>query len=484
MGGAIIWQWIVVLTVVAHLSLSDAVVCSFEGGTLCNWTSSNQSWVATQASSLSDAAIDQTLMKRNGYILSVSNQSLGDDALFSSPFAYYPSPSCSLTFYYHPPVNFLVSLLVSLVPQNGTAATVWNTTWSDTSNVTGCNSTWSWYPATIPISKFSYPFRIVFKAQFELSNTSMTEINMCNMLALDEVNVTGCDPVPPQISLTVYNTIVVKLGSSFNLSVAVTGIPVPSVQWFRKEHQLMSSDRLIISMGGQVVHIKDATLNDSGVFTVTAIARGISASRHIQVIVYDPPTIHDIPENLTTIEGRNLTINCSASGHPNVTFRWLYKGRLIQNGQVLHLSEIKSSDQGNYSCVVSNLFGQAIQWTFVYVQVPPRITTTSFGSQVMIPENGIVTLICNASGSPIPEIMWKISLRNSSITLPYNKLFGGYTILANGELQVQGVLNVSGSSLMCVASSPAGSDESASTLVLVQGVRGNIIVGHYQTQYI
>jgi hemicentin len=195
--------------------------------------------------------------------------------------------------------------------------------------------------------------------------------------------------VPPQISLTVYNTIVVKLGSSFNLSVAVTGIPVPSVQWFRKEHQLMSSDRLIISMGGQVVHIKDATLNDSGVFTVTAIARGISASRHIQVIVYgalhffvdrglsvlkavfllvDPPTIHDIPENLTTIEGRNLTINCSASGHPNVTFRWLYKGRLIQNGQVLHLSEIKSSDQGNYSCVVSNLFGQAIQWTFVYVQ--------------------------------------------------------------------------------------------------------------------
>jgi hypothetical protein len=194
MGGAIIWQWIVVLTVVAHLSLSDAVVCSFEGGTLCNWTSSNQSWVATQASSLSDAAIDQTLMKRNGYILSVSNQSLGDDALFSSPFAYYPSPSCSLTFYYHPPVNFLVSLLVSLVPQNGTAATVWNTTWSDTSNVTGCNSTWSWYPATIPISKFSYPFRIVFKAQFELSNTSMTEINMCNMLALDEVNVTGCDP--------------------------------------------------------------------------------------------------------------------------------------------------------------------------------------------------------------------------------------------------------------------------------------------------
>ena len=86
------------------------------------------------------------------------------------------------------------------------------------------------------------------------------------------------------------------------------------------------------------------------------------------LLVADPPSILVMPENRTTIEGRNLTIACPASGHPEVTFRWFYQGIFIQHGQLLHLYNIVSSKQGNYSCVASNKFGQAAWWTFVYVQ--------------------------------------------------------------------------------------------------------------------
>ena len=92
--------------------------------------------------------------------------------------------------------------------------------------------------------------------------------------------------VAPQIFTDINQTILVKLGSSFNLSVTVTGIPFPSVNWFRKGVQLVPNDRLTISMGGQVVHVENATLNDTGVFVVNATAAGRSVSEYFQVTVY------------------------------------------------------------------------------------------------------------------------------------------------------------------------------------------------------
>ena len=86
-----------------------------------------------------------------------------------------------------------------------------------------------------------------------------------------------------------------------------------------------------------------------------------------------------------------------------------------------------------------------------------------------------MVLTCNASGFPIPAISWSINLRNLSIILSHNKTFSGYgyTVLASGGMQVHGVLNISGSTVTCTACNLAGCDESASTLVLVQGMIDN-----------
>ena len=63
------------------------------------------------------------------------------------------------------------------------------------------------------------------------------------------------------------------------------------------------------------------------------------------------------PENSFVKESDNVTLTCSADGGPNNDYMWFYGSTSLTNGPVLELSNIRASDGGEYTCVVSNAAG-------------------------------------------------------------------------------------------------------------------------------
>lgn len=64
----------------------------------------------------------------------------------------------------------------------------------------------------------------------------------------------------------------VKAGSTLNLSINISGIPSPTIGWLRDGQPISKSPRLSIDISEDftTLTVKNATLDDKGVYTLTA----------------------------------------------------------------------------------------------------------------------------------------------------------------------------------------------------------------------
>jgi predicted nucleic acid-binding Zn-ribbon protein len=105
----------------------------------------------------------------------------------------------------------------------------------------------------------------------------------------------------------------------------------------------------------------------------------------------------------------SLTLSCSADSEWPVNFEWRKNNKTIPGGfsQQLHIPSIQLADAGVYSCVASNHIGSdttigvnvIVTAAPRFVEEPQHITTYA--------EEGVdLTLNCNATGFPDPELKW------------------------------------------------------------------------------
>ena len=78
------------------------------------------------------------------------------------------------------------------------------------------------------------------------------------------------------------------------------------------------------------------------------------------------PYIDDFDQSKNLVHGDPLILNCSAWGHPDVSFVWYMNNRLLQadkrisfgpKNMSLKIASIEFSDRGDYTCVASNIHG-------------------------------------------------------------------------------------------------------------------------------
>ena len=67
-----------------------------------------------------------------------------------------------------------------------------------------------------------------------------------------------------------------------------------------------------------------------------------------------PPDITHISDNQTMIENDNMTLNCTADGHPPPSITWT---RLSDNSVVTFPLTTRRQDQGVYRCTANNSIG-------------------------------------------------------------------------------------------------------------------------------
>ncbi|XP_043342030.1 hemicentin-1 isoform X3 [Cervus canadensis] len=212
--------------------------------------------------------------------------------------------------------------------------------------------------------------------------------------------------------------IIVTRGKSISLECEVEGIPQPTVSWMKDGRPLTKGRGMEIMDEGRVVQLKNVHVSDTGRYVCVAVNIAGMTDRKYDLSVHTPPSIignHRTPENISVVEKSSVSLNCEASGIPLPSITWLKDGwpinlssslRILSGGRILRLIQIRTEDAGQYTCVVRNAAGEERKIFRLSVLVPPHIVGENTFEDVKVKEKQSVTLTCEVTGNPVPEITW------------------------------------------------------------------------------
>ncbi|KAF6032030.1 HMCN1 [Bugula neritina] len=196
--------------------------------------------------------------------------------------------------------------------------------------------------------------------------------------------------VPPSFgtSGTVQETdVTVVVNSTLILECSVQAIPPPDITWYKNgEEFVLNEDRMTLKKNDQMLTITGVQLLDEGRYKCVAENRAGEDERITDVTVQGkwnlfftlislfvvPPSIKEPPlsskNNLTTVQSRNIYIECHAEGKPTPDISWYKDGLLLESstealildsGRRLHLTQPSADSEGSYQCVAENVVGVA-----------------------------------------------------------------------------------------------------------------------------
>ncbi|XP_036940644.1 roundabout homolog 2 isoform X2 [Acanthopagrus latus] len=186
--------------------------------------------------------------------------------------------------------------------------------------------------------------------------------------------------VPPQIATKPRDQIATQ-GRSVTFQCGTTGNPPPAIFWQKEGSQMLlfpgqppsQSGRYSVSMSGELT-ITDVHPEDSGFYICQAISVAGSVLTKALLEVEGgpsgrvPPIIRQGPANQTVSRGAATQLHCRVIGGPSVRISWEKDGErlqgnkprmtLMENG-TLQIADIKDTDSGMYTCVVTSPTGES-----------------------------------------------------------------------------------------------------------------------------
>ncbi|XP_042661906.1 hemicentin-1 isoform X1 [Tyto alba] len=222
-------------------------------------------------------------------------------------------------------------------------------------------------------------------------------------------------------------------GSLISLICESSGIPPPSLTW-RKNGSPLTADlsgRVRILSGGRQLQISIAEKSDAASYTCIASNVAGSAKKEYSLLVYIRPTILNSgshPSEVVIAQGNEISLECKVQGIPDPAITWMKDGRplvsggdvlILHDGQLLQLKNAQVSDTGRYVCVAANVAGLSDRKYDLNVHVPPSIADyLQMPENISIVEKNPISLVCEASGIPLPSITWlkngwPVTLNNS-----------------------------------------------------------------------
>ncbi|XP_055023020.1 LOW QUALITY PROTEIN: immunoglobulin superfamily member 10, partial [Boleophthalmus pectinirostris] len=286
----------------------------------------------------------------------------------------------------------------------------------------------------------------------------------------------------PKILQPRHRDISVNLGSSVDLDCQVEGHPKPRVTWVLPNHAQMAatpfglaSNRVSILQNG-TLRIVQAVFSDRGIYKCVGSSTSGADTVSIRLYVSSlPPIFQQTPiENVTASENGAVYLDCTASGSPQPTIRWITPDniqlassqyligqnlRVFPNGTLI-IENLTQGNAGKYQCLASNVMGTSKRMVNLFVKsrmlmakasitmASPKLTRVVYG--------GKLKLDCVAKGDPEPRVIWR---------MPSKKLVDAQysfdpriQVRANGSLTVHSVTDKDGGEYLCVARNKMGDD--------------------------
>jgi hypothetical protein len=175
------------------------------------------------------------------------------------------------------------------------------------------------------------------------------------------------------------NMLVIGLNSSFpagqslGLCCPVAGNPNPQLIWHKGPEKMTWNDSMLM--------IKNATINDSGLYSCSGINKYGRDSRNSMLTVTEPVSVTVIPQGHVAIfAGQSVEIICSAVGHPQPTMQWLIEpdgtpivatNRVnlisVADGLKLAVNDAEIKDSRTFSCAATDYYGETIKESISFV---------------------------------------------------------------------------------------------------------------------
>lgn len=217
-------------------------------------------------------------------------------------------------------------------------------------------------------------------------------------------------------------------GKDVQLQCEVDGAPKPNTTWLHGDTVIESEGRIQILDSGTLL-IAAAQPQDEGSYTCvhSNVEGSVSATAYLVVKV--KTQITQPPVNTSAILGSTATLQCKISSDPSVEYKlkWIFQGQqLLSNGNgrytidgdgTLEIREVRNTDIGVYSCVVTSHGGndsRTAQLEVVELPYPP--TTVSAQLIAQLPKNVNVSWAAGFNGnSPVQKFIVQKRVMNGLV---------------------------------------------------------------------
>uniref|UniRef100_A0A2K5CWV0 Hemicentin 2 n=1 Tax=Aotus nancymaae TaxID=37293 RepID=A0A2K5CWV0_AOTNA len=237
--------------------------------------------------------------------------------------------------------------------------------------------------------------------------------------------------VPPQVQPGP-RVLKVLVGEALDLNCVAEGNPEPQLSW--------SKDGVALRGRGPEgsVHFAAIGTSDAGRYHCEASNSVGVGAWDVELRVLEPPHwgADETSGLLERVAGENASLPCPARGTPKPQVTWRkgpssepLRGRpgvaVLEEGS-LFLASVSPMDSGDYECQATNEVGSSSRRAKLVVYVPPSIREDGRKTNVSGMAGQSLTLECDASGFPVPEVVW---LKDGQL-IPK---VGGHRLLDGGQ---------------------------------------------------
>ncbi|KAL8608110.1 hypothetical protein ACOMHN_016565 [Nucella lapillus] len=228
--------------------------------------------------------------------------------------------------------------------------------------------------------------------------------------------------VPPTVDRdAVEDQLTVTQNNSISIDCPVTGVPTPSIIWFKDEAPLLDWPYryLRVVNDDRRLEVLNAQQEDAGTYSCLASNPAGQDEMEFTLKVFVAPQIlQPSSDKLSVVEGKSVSMQCQVSGIPKPSLLWLHNSDVLQqnadnphvsflsNDTLMQLIDVRTKHEGKYTCHAENQAGFADKVFYLEVWVPPTINGSDSLTNIPVIVNTPVRLSCPAEGTPTPDITW------------------------------------------------------------------------------
>jgi titin len=260
---------------------------------------------------------------------------------------------------------------------------------------------------------------------------AITEAGTAETFATLKVKETHQKILPPEFVKQLRSTEAPE-GTALMLECHVTGLPVPTISWFKGDQSIdNSSDYVITKINNSCcLKIRKLTKDHSSQYTCKATNPGgeATSSATLQVVSVKKPQFTEYLKDTSVSEGKGVVLLARFTGEPAPQIQWLrndaqilpsaiFKIVVEANYTALEIKEVFPEDAGTYVVIARNLGGEArtsgllsIDGLAVNGSMSAKAPSKPYFTQQLqnkdVQEGSRAHFKCEVAGFPEPEIIW------------------------------------------------------------------------------